>query len=76
MTHDEALDQLAAAGHLHAGRFRELCADDTDPERRDGYRAVVVRLARGEPLAPTPGVSYGESSPVLRPCCGGSAPQV
>lgn len=73
MTWRDAIDHLAAAGHPHAWRFRELCQDDTDPERRDGYRAVVIRLASGEPLGPPTRVDYSEppvGAPL--PCCGQS----
>lgn len=48
MTHAEALASLA--GHPHAWRFRQLCEDDSDPERRDAYRALVVRMACGDPM--------------------------
>lgn len=75
MTWDEALGTLA--DHPHAWRFRELCEDDSDPERRDGYRGHVVRLARGEmptpAPAPTPAADYGTAQPA-RPCCGGAPP--
>lgn len=34
-------------------RFRELTAEDNpDVRQRDAYRALVARLAAGEPLAP------------------------
>lgn len=72
MTWDAALAQLDAEGHLHAGRFRELCEDDSDLPRRDGYRDVVVRLASGIPLAPPPAVPVDYAAgPAPRACCGG-----
>ena len=46
MTWPEALEALA--GHPHARRFRQLCGDDSDPERRDAWRIKVVGLATGE----------------------------
>ena len=52
MTHLDALDALA--DHPHLWRFRQLCADDNpDVEQREGYRALVVRMARGEATADT-----------------------
>ena len=68
-TLDEALAMLY--DHPHLWRFRELCHDESDRERRDAYRALVVNLASGRPLseaAPTilPTIQSGPS----RPCCG------
>ncbi len=70
MTLEEAL--VALADHPHAWRYRQLCDDSTDIERRDAYRALVVRLATGAPLAPAPvRVDYAIPPPTL-PCCGTS----
>ena len=47
MTWDEALEVVA--GRTGHARFRELCADgNPDASQRDGYRALMVRLATGE----------------------------
>lgn len=49
---DEMVDAaLAALTHPATPRLRVLCESD-DPERREAYRAHVVRLAQGgEPIA-------------------------
>lgn len=68
---DAALDQLDAEGHPHARRYRELCTDDADPDRRDAYRDLVVRLEGGRPPArPIVPVSLGDPPPARRGCCG------
>lgn len=68
MDYPHALDALGA--HPHAWRYRQLCDDSTDIERRDAYRALVVRLATGAPLDPAPvRVDYATAPPTL-PCCG------
>lgn len=73
MTHDDALAALAADPHV--ARYRALCADDADPARRDAYRALVVRLARGDRTSPPPPAAdpaYLERLPPLfGGCCGG-----
>lgn len=46
----ESIACLESAGHPHGRRYRELCEEDADPERRDAYRDLVVRLARGEAI--------------------------
>lgn len=47
MTYLDALDALS--DHPHAWRHRQLCADDSDPGRRDAWRDRVIRMATGEP---------------------------
>ena len=66
MTHDEAL--MALAGHPHLRRYRELCEDDADPETREAYRTLVIRLARGEVPSPAPAIPVSYGDPPLRPC--------
>lgn len=66
MTHDAALALIA--DHPHAWRYRQLCEDASDLERRDAYRGLVVRLATGQPTPAPVVVSYGDPTPV-RPCC-------
>jgi hypothetical protein len=47
----DALEVVAARG---LGRYRLLCSDDNpDPDQREGYRAIVVRMA-GEPAPESP----------------------
>jgi hypothetical protein len=57
MNHLQALDELAT--HPHSAHFRRLCADDSDPERRDAWRARVIGMARGEAPRPSAAAALG-----------------
>jgi hypothetical protein len=67
MTWQEALEALA--GDHHIERFRDLCAD-TWPDHL-AYRALVIRLATGEPPAETAPEDKELRAYVTQHPCGG-----
>jgi hypothetical protein len=67
MTWEEALDLIVARTGHH--RYRDLCAD-TWPDHA-AYRALVIRLATGEPPAETQAEDKGLRAYVTQHPCGG-----
>jgi hypothetical protein len=74
ITWQQALETPAVQTHPAYNRYRVLCADDF-PEliTRDGYRAIVIALASGQPPAIPAGhvsVNYDAAVKPFRSCCG------
>jgi hypothetical protein len=67
MTWEEALDLIVARTGHH--RYRDLCAD-TWPDHA-AYRALVIRLATGEPPAETQAEDKELRAYVTQHPCGG-----
>jgi hypothetical protein len=66
-----ALD--ANVGRYGHPRWRWLCSDDNpDADSREKHRALMVRIAAGEPRPAPPriAVDYGTGEPGARPCGG------
>jgi hypothetical protein len=70
MTWSEALE-IVVSQTTHE-RFRWLCSDDNpDAGSRSGYRALVIRLATGEPPAETSAEDKELRAYVTQHPCGG-----